>query len=263
MTTDSERYQARKAQFDGMLTIYGRKPVLEALQNDALAIHKLHIADSNKPATIIEQIRSLAEQRQIEVQYLSRDALARISKNKKQDQGVAADLILERYTTLDKLLSQGTLAKANMLRLLAIDGVNNPQNLGMIIRSAAAGNIDYLIIPRQGCAQIESLVIKASAGTVFKCPIVRCERIEEAINAAKQRDITVSILDANGDYSAFEAPEKPRLLILGNETSGLSTASKNAADETLFIPMQNGVESLNVAVTAALLAYLPQLSKRP
>ena len=94
---DSQQYLARKQFFEQMLTIYGRKPVLEALQDKTLPAYRLHLADSNRKDGIIRDIQALAEQRDIETLFHSRDALARISRNGRQDQGVALDITLPGY----------------------------------------------------------------------------------------------------------------------------------------------------------------------
>ena len=88
--SDSENYQQRKAFFAQMLTIYGRKPVLEALQDDAIAVYKLHLASSNREDGQIRKMRELAEKRGVIIEMHDRQALSRISKNGKQDQGAAA-----------------------------------------------------------------------------------------------------------------------------------------------------------------------------
>ncbi|MBT8148598.1 MAG: 23S rRNA (guanosine(2251)-2'-O)-methyltransferase RlmB, partial [Gammaproteobacteria bacterium] len=143
-----------------MLTIYGRKVVLEALHDANVNVYRLHLAHSNKPARIIEQIIALAEQRGVEIFYKDKSALSRISKNARQDQGIAADLLLEKMRTVEDFSASTPCANA---RYLVLDRIHNPQNLGMIIRSAAAGGVDALFIPEQGGAAISPLVIKASA----------------------------------------------------------------------------------------------------
>ena len=113
------------------LTLYGRKPALEALTNQALEIAQLHLADSNRPGGIITQIIAKAESRNIPIQYHEKQALSRISKNGRQDQGVALDITCPRFSTVDSLLSGGPSTRR---RVLALDGITNPQNVGMIIR---------------------------------------------------------------------------------------------------------------------------------
>lgn len=281
MTHSISDYQQKKNFFDRMLTIYGRKPVLEALQDNTLDIYKVHLADSNKPAGIVKQIADLAAQRDIEVHYHERKALSRISRNAKQDQGVAADIHVKQHQTLQQFLQNlsethqsypnnavnctsverqqtGQYQTARPLpRLLALCGVHNPQNLGMIIRSACAGTIDGIVIPQKGCASLSSpLVTKASAGTLFKAPIISCEKLGEALRMLKDMDFCVCALSSHATDSLFGyIPKQPTVYVLGNETEGVSADIFSLADKKLMIPMSNNVESLNVAVTAALIAF--------
>lgn len=262
---DSDNYRHKKNRFDNMLTIYGRKPVLEALEDPSIPVYAIHLADSNKRAQVLEQIEQLAQQRGIDIQYTDKRSLSRISRNSKQDQGVAVDLALPGYQQLTSFLETYE-AQAND-RFLAVDNVSNPQNLGMIIRSAAAAGIRGLVIPNQGSAAIGPLVIKASAGAIFKCPVIRCEQLADAISELKNRGVAIASLCMEHSYqkdnnqkslSLFEwvkqAPQ-PTLFVLGNESEGVSDNTQAQADFNVFIPMSNQVESLNVAVTAALIAF--------
>lgn len=253
---NSAHYLARKQFFDGLLTVYGRKPVLEALQQPGVKLHRLHLAESNKPAAILDEIVSIAQSQGAEVRYHSRQALSRISKNAKQDQGIAADLQLNQYQTLTAFLS----AEPAHWELLAIDGITNPQNLGMILRSAAASGITGVLLPTEGCAQIDPLVIKASAGAIFRCPIIRCSSLPEALEQLQRKGGTIGTLSSHASYSLKELPEKPKsVFVLGNETHGVSQAVQSLSDFSVRIPMHNGVESLNVAITASLIAFRHQL----
>jgi 23S rRNA (guanosine2251-2'-O)-methyltransferase len=256
--TSSPEYQRKKAFFDRVLTVYGRKPVLEALQDNQLECHSVHLADSNKPSTIIGEIERTARARQVPVKWHSRAALSRISRNGKQDQGAAVDIICPGFSTLDDYLDG--LAAQPAQRLLALDGITNPQNLGMILRSAAAGFIDGLIWSARGNAALGPLVIKASAGTIYRAPLLKCEDLEAGIAACRAAGIEVCTLEAEATRSLFEhRPSGHCVYVLGNETSGVSAAIHNQADARLRIPMRNGVESLNVAVTAGLVAYATSL----
>ena len=251
-TDDSQAYLAKKAFFDKILTIYGRNAVLEALQDETVEIHKLHLSSSNKPAAVLSQIEDLASRRQIEIAYHDKKALSRISKNAKQDQGVALDIILPHSGDLESFLSQHS-----HYRIIALDGVTNPQNLGMIIRSCAAGQIDAILLPGKGNAQISPLVIKASAGTLFKLPLLRVPSLHRALSAMQEEGATLYTLasDAPQDYRETAYPDCT-VFVLGNESSGVSTEVRALCDSSISIPMQRGVESLNVAVTAALLAFM-------
>ncbi|NRA42622.1 MAG: RNA methyltransferase [Pseudomonadales bacterium] len=235
------------------LTIYGRKACEEALQDSDLNIKKLHLADSNKPASILRHCLSLAEQRGVEVTYHSKRELSFISKNSKQDQGIALDILSSKLNSIESLDTD------HAQHIVLLDNITNPQNIGMIIRSIAAGFIDGLIIPEKGCAALGPLVIKASSGTIFKCPIYRCRTIEQALEAIKPH-YRIASLDLAASVSLFDYGfDKPSCLVLGNESTGVSQAVQQAAQARLRIGMNNQVESLNVAVTAALIAFHPAL----
>jgi 23S rRNA (guanosine2251-2'-O)-methyltransferase len=251
---DSENYQKKKRFFDNLLTIYGRKPVLEALEDNNMSLYKLHLADSNKSGGIIADIIKLAEKRHIDIQWHDRKALSRISRNSKQDQGVAADIKIDQHQSLEHYLQQHS--SERRFSLIALDNITNPQNLGMIIRSVCAGNIDGLIIPRKGCAALSPLVIKASVGTVFKAPLLHCESLAEGLAALREKGVAICTLSSHANQSLFEyQPEQSVVYVLGNETEGVSKEVEALSDQQLSIPMNNGVESLNVAVTAALIAF--------
>ena len=154
---DSQEYKDKKAFFEKIITLYGRNVVIEVLQDSSVEVHKLHMADSNKPDGAVKTILALAKTRNIEVTYHAKNSLSRISKNAKQDQGVAIDIISQSYQNASEIKN------LDKFRLIALDGIQNPQNLGMIIRSCAAGNVDGIILPKKSSAKISPLVIKASA----------------------------------------------------------------------------------------------------
>lgn len=235
------------------LTLYGRKPALEALANRALEIAQLHLADSNRPGGIIAQIIAQAESRNIPIQYHEKQALSRISKNGRQDQGVALDITCPRFGSIDSLLSGDRLTQH---RLLALDGITNPQNVGMIIRSAVAAGVDGVLYPKQGVAALGPLVIKASAGTVFRAPLIWCDALAPTLQTLKTQGYAIATLEASAPQSLFsyQAPAHT-VFVLGGETNGVGDDVSQLTDQRLAIPMSNEVESLNVAVTAALVAF--------
>lgn len=238
-----------------LLTIYGRKPVQEALHDVSVSFFRVHLADSNKNNEILGDILSQCERRNIEVHYHNRLALSRISKNRKQDQGVAADIIARNFGEFEDFLNA---PEPEGFSLIALDQVTNPQNLGMIIRSVCAGYVDGLLIPRTGCAKIDSLVIKASAGTLFKAKLLFCDELTAALAQAKTLGVAVyGLSTARSEAIGDAVLKQPRILVLGNETEGLSDPVSTLCDKRIHIPMRNGVESLNVAVTAGILAFSP------
>jgi len=246
---DSQEYKAKKAFFEKVITLYGRNVVVEILQDKSIEIHKLHMANSNKSDGAIKKILLLAQKRGIEIIRHDKAALSRISKNAKQDQGVAIDIIAQSYQ------NASAIEKLKSYRLIALDGIHNPQNLGMIIRSCAAGNIDGIILPKKNSAKISPLVVKASAGTLFKIPIYFCEKLEDVLCKIDDADIYALSLDAQKDiYNVKES--KKSIYVLGNESEGVSPAVAKLCNEKLIIEMNRDVESLNVAITAALIAFI-------
>jgi len=251
-TDDSPEYIVKKAFFDKVLTVYGRNPVMEALEDETITIHKLHLSKSNKDADVLEQMKEIAKKRDIEVVYHDKQALSRISKNAKQDQGVALDMVLEHMGDENSFMDAH-----KSYRIMALDGVTNPQNLGMIIRSCAAGNVDAILLPTRGGAQISSLVIKASAGTLFKMPIIKTSNLTKTLKSFQNEGATLYTLSshASNSYKAQSYGQKT-IFVLGNESEGVSKPVEELCDKSIAIPMKRGVESLNVAVTASLLAFL-------
>ena len=251
--TDSERYRERKNFFDNMLTIYGRKPVLEAMLNPGVRVFRLHLADSNKEDALLQRLRALASEAGAEIVMHERKALSRISRNGKQDQGVAADLRLSAFRPSADI-DTATLARGG--RYLALDRINNPQNLGMIIRSVAASGIDGLILPRQGGTALSPLVIKASAGALFRAPLYHCQQLAPELRRLQDAGARIIGLSSHAKTSVFDDDNAgSAVYVLGNETEGLGKEVAALCQEHLTIPMHNGVESLNVAVSAALIAF--------
>ena len=249
MAQDSKEYQEKKAFFEKVITLYGRNVVIEMLQDKSIEIHKLHMANSNKPDGAIKKIMMLAKERGMEITKHDKNALSRISKNAKQDQGVAIDIISKSYAHAREI------QKLSSYRLIALDGIHNPQNLGMIVRSCAAGNVDGIILPKKNSAKISPLVVKASAGTLFKLPIYFCDTLESALREIKDADIYALSLEAK--ESIYDLQEgKKSIYVLGNESEGVSPEVERLCNKQLIIPMNRSVESLNVAVTAALIAFM-------
>jgi 23S rRNA (guanosine2251-2'-O)-methyltransferase len=233
-----------------LITIYGRNAVLEALKEPNLEIFALHFSTSNKKSDKLDEMVKIAKKRGIEVKYHPKEKLSFISKNKKQDQGVALDIILENLKDISFLNN------LKEYRVLALDGIQNPQNLGMIIRSATAGNIDAIIIPTKGNASIISpLTIKSSVGTLFKIPIIQTNSLYKSLKELQESQIISLDLKAKENLFNLDIPKKA-IFVLGNESKGISKEINSLATKRVKIPMNRGVESLNVAITASLISFL-------
>jgi len=246
---DTQQYKDKKNFFEKIITLYGRNVVLEILQDTTISIHKLHLSTSNKTDNTIKKILLLAKQRSIEIQHHDKASLSRISKNAKQDQGVALDIISQSYQNANEL------QKLTSFKLIALDGIHNPQNLGMIIRSCAAGWVDGIILPKKNSAKISPLVVKASAGTLFKIPIYFCNSLQDALQPLDDANIYALSSHAKTTLKDLE-PSKKSIFVLGNESEGVSREVMELCNNSLAIPMNRDVESLNVAITASLIAFM-------
>jgi 23S rRNA (guanosine2251-2'-O)-methyltransferase len=234
------------------MTIYGRNASKEALEDTTLTIYRLHLATSNRPTPQLDKMVAVAKSRGVEILYHSKRELSHISKNSKQDQGVALDIILPYSSNADEFIRN-----SSSYRVMVLDSIHNPQNLGMIIRSASAGYIDAVILPTKNSAQISPLVIKSSAGTLFKLPIIRTDSLIKTVKKFKKDGATLYTLSSHAKRSyRDEVYQDKTLFIVGNETNGVSQNILNISDRVIKIPMNRGVKSLNVAVTASLLAFL-------
>ena len=244
--------------FDSMITLYGRMPVLELLEDFSTTIFRLHLAESNADADIMRRIITLAQNRNIEIVHHTKQALSRISKSGRQDQGVAIDVKPDHYLSLNDLGLSLPGPDGAAFDVIALDRVTNPQNLGMIIRSVAASPINGLLLPKKGCAKIDPLVHKASAGTLIKAPIFHCPTIVDGLKQLKKEGFEIFGLDGNATRSMTALGKgrgQRRAFVLGNESQGLSYEVKALCDDLIKIPISNKVESLNVAAAATLVAF--------
>lgn len=241
---------------DTLITIFGRNAVHEALADPGITPWRLHLSSRNRPAPVLDALKTMAGQRGIEVAVHAPEKLARISRNGRQDQGVALDILAPGYQPASRLLD----SRPARCRLLALDRIQNPQNLGMIIRSAVAGFMDGIVLPERETSGLNPLSIKASAGTVFRASIYRCATLMDILPALQTAGFTLYALQAGGTENllTLQPPERA-VFILGNESSGIQPAILSLADHGARIPMRRDTESLNVAAAAAVLSFLPAL----
>ena len=232
---------------EDLLTIYGRMPVLEALETDGVEVSAVFLARSARGDSV-DEILEIASARGVKVQRVTPERLTRISGNARHDQGVAAEVVAEGLLDLEEWLASAPVS----FRLFLLDGVTNPSNVGMIIRTAVAAGFDGVVVPRAGVAEIGPLVIKASAGVAFRAPLLRAETAAASVALLRDAGTRVISLDGRAANSIYDIDLGGRIaLVLGNETSGVSVE----VDESASIPLRGGVESLNVATAAAVAAF--------
>ncbi|MET0136248.1 MAG: RNA methyltransferase, partial [Kibdelosporangium sp.] len=236
---------------DRFVTVYGRKPVLEALGDLTLQVDKVVLADTARgPAA--REIMDAASDRGVPVQRATAQRVKVLAGNGKQDQGVLADVVAPRM----KLLADALQGPRPPRGVLLLDGITTPANVGMILRTATAAGMGGIVVPRRGVASIDPLVVKASAGVAFHAPVLRCATAGEAAGLLRDAGYPLFALDANARTSLFEASLPPKAaFVLGSETAGVSDEVRAHVTDWLSIPMRGGVESLNVASAAAVLCF--------
>ncbi|MGH3516924.1 MAG: TrmH family RNA methyltransferase [Haloechinothrix sp.] len=236
---------------DRFLTVYGKKPVLEVLADPGLNVDKVILADTARGLAATE-IKRAAKARGVRVQTASAHRVKVLAGNGKQDQGVLADVVAPRMRPLADALS----SRHRPGRLLLLDGITTPANVGMILRTATAAGVDGVVVPRKGVASLDPLVVKASAGVAFRAPVLRCATAAEAAAALVGAGYPLFALSASATTSLFRADLPANAaFVLGGETSGVSGAVLDLVTDWLSIPMPGDVESLNVSAAAAVLCF--------
>ncbi len=239
----------------------GRKPIIEALHDDSLTFDKILIS-GKAHGPEIDTINGMAASRKITVEHVSEMKVTAVARSSRHHQGVVADVVAPAMQHLNDFCEQRRRGKDWACAVLVLDHVHNPANVGMILRSAAAAGIDGIVVPHKGTAEVGPVAIKASAGVAFRAPILRADDTVEALAILEAHRFEVFGLD-DGGTSLFDTTLPERVaFIVGNESSGLSANARAACSGILSIPLENGVESLNAAVAASLVAYEVQRSRR-
>lgn len=232
---------------DRFITVYGRKPVLEALADDGVDVDKVLLADNAGGPQVAQLLREAAR-RGVEVLRVPPARVTKVSRNGRQDQGVVADIVAP---ALRRLTDEVAADLAGVV--LVLDGVTNPQNVGMILRTATAAGVAGIVVPRAGVPDLGPLVIKASAGVALEAPVLRADTAEAAVASLRTGGFTIFGLSADVPRSLWDPRPFPdrAAFVLGSETGGIRVD----VDERVGVPMAGGVESLNVAVAAGILCF--------
>ena len=232
----------------GFLTVFGRMPVLEALEDPAVAVERVLVARTARGESV-DAIVAAARARGVPLQKVAPEKVTRVSGNGRHDQGVVADVVAPGLAELGDWLAA---RPAEPVALVVLDGVTNPANVGMVVRTVTAAGLDGVVLPRAGSPDVGPLVVKASAGVAFRATVLGCDTPAAAVAELRHAGVECLGLRSDEAPSLFDAPVPDRAaFVLGNETTGVAVE----VDGWRAIPMANGVESLNVAVAAGLVAY--------
>lgn len=228
--------------------IYGKNAVREALNED-VEINKMFIQKDGHVSGLNE-IYKTAKEKKLVIQTVEKKRLDELCDGGNH-QGIALAVSPFHYKTVDEIIQD-----IDNPFLVILDGIQDPHNLGAIIRSAYAAGVDGVIIPKRRAASVNSTVIKTSAGYAMKMPIARVTNISRTIDDLKSKNVWVAGADMNGDSTLFNANLKGSLaIVMGNEGDGISRLVREKCDFIVSIPMANSVESLNASVAASLLIF--------
>jgi len=238
--------------------IWGIHPVEEALTACPQAIREIIIDKKDRAGRRLEQIVELAQKNGVPVSLVPDKTMPGFSKtegfNEESSQGVSARLALPTLT-LDKLLDK-LQELAGPPLLLALDSIQDPHNLGAIIRSAVAAGVNGIILPKDRSASITGTVIKISAGAVFHIDICWVTNLVNSFKVLKEKGIWVFGSTKTGSRPIYDTDlTVPVCLVIGSEGKGLRPLVAEQCDLNISIPMQSSLDSLNASVAAGIMLF--------
>ncbi len=234
-----------------MQKIFGRKPVLEALKSD-LEIEVVYIA-FGQHGEIINQIFSAAKKRGIKITQLATPKFNSLVEGQNA-QGVIALKSAQKYFELGNLIDESK--KSSLPLLLLLDSIQDPHNLGAILRTAECAGVDGVIVTTNQSAPITETVEKISAGAVSHLKICKVNNLVRAIQELKKEGFWIVGAHINGEKNYNQLDYKmPVAFVMGNEEKGIRKLVAENCDFLVKIPMKGKIDSLNVSVSAGVLLF--------
>jgi len=233
--------------------IYGRNPVLEALRSGSRAVNHIFLMQGSRDG-VLNQIEAHAKAKGIPIGIETRHRLNTLAGTDKH-QGVLAVVEDFQYANLQDVLEIAKKKKENPF-LILLDEIEDPHNLGAILRSADAAGAHGAVIPKNRAAEVNSTVLKASAGAAEHIPTVKVTNLNETIRELKEANVWVVGTAGEATKNFYEYDYKsPVAIVIGNEGRGLRRLVAENCDELVKIPMAGKMSSLNASVAAALLLF--------
>lgn len=233
------------------LTIEGRNAVLEAFRSGK-TIDKLFVQKGCQDGPIRTIIRE-AKKHDTILDYVAKERLDQLSETKKH-QGVIAYAAAYEYAQVEDMLAAAKEKKEEPF-LILLDNIEDPHNLGAIIRTANLAGAHGVIIPKRRAAGLTATVAKASAGALNYTPVAKVTNLSQVIKELKEQGIWFVCADMDGDTMYQLDLKGPIGLVIGGEGDGVSKLVKENCDFNAAIPMAGEIESLNASVAAGVLAY--------
>ncbi len=233
--------------------IFGINPVLEALKAGR-PVQRLLIAEHRKQDKDILAIIRLAQSAGVGMRTVTRDTLNRESPGTPH-QGVVAITAAREYVSLDDVV-QIPMHRREAPLFLVLDGVEDPRNLGAIVRTAEAAGVHGVIIPERRAARLTETVAKTAAGALEYVPVAKVVNIANSLEELKKAGVWIAGAEAGGDMLYWDADlVRPTALVLGGEGRGIRRLVRERCDYIVSLPLMGRINSLNVSVAAGVLLY--------
>lgn len=236
------------------MIIYGKNPIIELLSNPSSQIEEIYLARDNKRNDTSE-ILNTAKGRGIKTSSLNKEEMSDLCQTNSH-QGIAARVKEFEYSDLVDTISNAK-KKGEQLLLLLLDHLEDPQNLGAIIRTADVLGAHGVVIPKDRAASVTPAVVKASAGAVNHLPVSRVVNLAKVIRDLKKEGVWIVGADSSSPTSVQEQDLKNMdiALVTGNESKGLAQNIKSECDFLVSIPQSGKVSSLNASVATGIMIY--------
>lgn len=232
--------------------IEGRNPVIEALKAER-DIDKILVSKGNKEGSI-KKIISIAKEKKILIQYVDRNKLNQLSESRAH-QGVIAFVAAYKYYEIEDIIESAR-NKNEDIFLIILDEINDPHNLGSIIRTANACGVHGVIIPKRRAVGLTAVVAKTSAGAIEYVPVSKVTNLSRTIDYLKGQGIWVIGADMEGENVHYKSDLSGNVaLVIGSEGKGISRLVKEKCDFLVKLPMKGQLSSLNASVAASVLMY--------
>ncbi|MGL5437144.1 MAG: 23S rRNA (guanosine(2251)-2'-O)-methyltransferase RlmB [Lachnospiraceae bacterium] len=233
------------------LTIEGRNTVLEAFRSGK-PIDKLFVQDGCKDGPI-QSITREARKHDTIIQYVAKERLDQMSETGKH-QGVIAYAAAYEYAEVEDMLKLAA-EKEEPPFLVLLDGIEDPHNLGAIIRTANLAGAHGVIIPKHRAAGLTATVARTSAGALNYTPVAKVTNMVKTIDELKEKGLWFVCADMGGELMYRLNLKGPIGMVIGNEGTGVSRLVKERCDMVASIPMRGDIDSLNASVAGGVLAY--------
>ena len=235
--------------------LYGRQPLREALRAGRRQVYRLFLAEGVRRRGIVAQVLALAEQAGVPVQVVQRAEIERLSGGV-HHQGLAAEVSDYPYLDLHDLLDRLQTAAEPPLFLL-LDHVQDPQNLGSMLRTAEAGGVQGVVLPRRRAAGVTPAAVRASAGAAEHIAVAQVTNLARAMATLKEAGVWLVGLEALPQAVLYSQADLsgPLGLVVGSEGQGLARLVRDSCDFLIRLPLRGRVGSLNAAVAGAIALY--------